>query len=41
MKETEIKLLFECLSVLLGQDSITINPEYQEELIKRCDKLTK
>lgn len=38
MKKKEESLIFECLSVLLKQVSITINPEYQEKLAKKCEK---
>jgi len=38
MDEEKERLLFECLSVLLSQESITINPGYQNELIDKYDK---
>lgn len=36
MENKEKKLIFEVLSVLLMQDSITINTPYQDQLIKEC-----
>lgn len=36
MNKKQEKLIFECLAVLLDVEDITINPEYQRELIDKC-----
>lgn len=41
MNKEQEELLFEVLSVLLQQDSVMVNPDYQEKLIKKCEKQIK
>ena len=40
MNKGQERLIFECLSVLLEQESICTNPDYQKKLVSKCNNFT-